>query len=148
MRRTWVGSTWSMVSKLGYFSESNINLRESKVGKHTGYKAASGQVHFLVSAIKIPYSYQMMMSVQRILRMLTTDSLVKKVGICALNLSCPFRRRAWEIAMVNVQPILKCCNAARPNQIYQIATTSSYIIRDTVISLVPLESTRGLARNL
>ena len=81
------------------------------MGEHTGYKASSGQAHCLVFDIKIPYSYQMMISDQKILRKLTTDGLVKKDGICALNLGCLFRRRenARDIGMVVVQPILKCC---------------------------------------
>lgn len=82
------------------------------MGEPTGYKAASGQVQFLVFDIKIPYSYQTMMSVQRILRILTDGRLVKKDGIWTMYLS-PFRRR--EIGMVKVQLILKCCDAARPN---------------------------------
>lgn len=61
----------------------------------TGYKAASGQPHCLEFDIKIPYSYQMMMSVQNILRILTTEGLVEK-GICAMN-----RRR--HIGMVDAQ---------------------------------------------
>jgi len=62
-------------------------LAESKVSEHTGYKALSGQVQLLAFDIKTPYSYQMMMSIQRILRTLTTGRLKKDDGICAMNLS-------------------------------------------------------------
>ena len=62
---------------------------------HTGYKAASGQAHCLEFDMKIPYSYQTMMSVQNILRMLRTDGLVKK-AICAM-------RRRRNIGMVDAQ---------------------------------------------
>ena len=63
------------------------------MGERTGYKAASGQAHFLVFDIKIPYSYQMMMRVQRTRRILTTDGLLVRKGICGMNLSCPLRQR-------------------------------------------------------
>lgn len=103
------------------------------MGEHTGYKAASGQVHSLVFDIKIPYSYQTMMSVQRILRILTDGRLVKKDGIWTMYLSRPFRRR--EVGMVKVQLILKCCDAARPN----------YYCEGQLF-IAPLQSTRGLQR--
>ena len=64
----------------------------------------------------------MMVNVQKILRILTTDGLVKNAGICAMDVSCPFRLRG--IGMVGDVHILKCCDAARPNQ---TVITSAYI---------------------
>jgi len=58
---------------------------------HTGYKAASGQVHFPAFDMKMPYSYQTTTSIQNILRILTTGRRRIKDGICAMNPSraCP-----------------------------------------------------------
>lgn len=89
MRRTWVGFTCLSILVPAYEGENCIVSNGLQVSEHTEYNIASGQVQFLAFDMKIPYSCQMMTSVQSILRILTNDSrLVKKDGICAINSSC------------------------------------------------------------